>query len=161
MNSNNTIHFKNANFRNVKNAEIKIPLYAITCITGVSGSGKSTLAEIIVEGVKSNTPKLCKTVKNAELIKSVYFVNQSPIGKNSRSMVATYLDIYDEIRNFFANTESAENAGIPASYFSVNLQGGDVKLVKGQERTKLNLLIYQKHILLVMYVMENVFLRMF
>ena len=98
----NTLEFANANKNNLKNITVKIPLHALTLITGVSGSGKSTLVEEIIY------PRL------QEMDYKVTMIDQDPIGRTPRSNIATYTGVADHIRKLFAETNGAKMRGYKA-----------------------------------------------
>ena len=127
----NWMRFENINFRNIINQDVEVPLERITCITGVSGSGKSTLVSVIENCVASGKAIKCKNYSNPTKIKNVDFVNQKPIGKTSRSTVASYLDVFDNIRQLFSQTEYARINGFTASDFSLNVPGGRCESCQG------------------------------
>ena len=93
----------------MKNLDVKIPIGKITYISGVSGSGKSTLANVISETCSAGKPIHCKSYSSPINIKHSIRVNRQPIGKNPRSMIISYLGIYDAIRDLFAETDDAKN----------------------------------------------------
>lgn len=112
------LEFNDANKNNLKNISVKIPLRALTLITGVSGSGKSTLVEEIIY------PRL----KDMELeplgVSKVTMIDQDPIGRTPRSNIATYTGVADHIRKLFAATNGAKMRGYKAGRFSFNVKGG-------------------------------------
>ena len=114
----NTLEFANANKNNLKNISVKIPLRALTLITGVSGSGKSTLVEEIIY------PRLKEMDLNALGISKVTMIDQDPIGRTPRSNIATYTGVADHIRKLFAETNGAKLRGYKAGRFSFNVRGG-------------------------------------
>lgn len=127
------------NFRNIKNQNVKIPLERITCVTGVSGSGKSSLMYVIANSFSLKTNFFCGSILGIEKIKKVIEVNQKPIGKNPRSIIATYLEIYDSIRDIFANTENAKERGLENSNFSINIAAGRCECCQGTGIQKIEL----------------------
>ncbi len=119
---------KGATLHNLKNIEVAIPVGRLSVISGISGSGKSSLmrgclqpavAEALKRGARRN-PNL----SGVDQIEAVYEVDQSPIGKTSRSTPATYLKLFDDIRTLFAATPAARARGFTASRFSFNTEGG-------------------------------------
>ncbi|MFA5729719.1 MAG: excinuclease ABC subunit UvrA [Candidatus Paceibacterota bacterium] len=123
---------------NLKNVNVDIPLGRLVCLTGVSGSGKSTLMNNII--YKYVTGKLnrfkrdikVKEVKNIEYLNRVVRVDQSLIGRSSRSNPATYTKVYDEIRNLFAVTPEARMKGYKPGRFSFNRPGGRCENCEGK-----------------------------
>ena len=127
----NWLVLKGARGNNLKNVDIKIPLNTLTVVTGVSGSGKSSL--IIDTLYKALQRKVNKAVtfplpydsiEGIEHIRSVYAVDQEPIGKTPRSVPATYIKVFDDIRKLFALTEKARFRGLTPSHFSFNTKEG-------------------------------------
>jgi len=114
----NTLEFANANKNNLKNISVKIPLRALTLITGVSGSGKSTLVEEIIY------PRLKEMDLGEFGISKVTMIDQDPIGRTPRSNIATYTGVADHIRKLFAETNGAKLRGYKAGRFSFNVRGG-------------------------------------
>jgi len=116
---------------NLKNIDVKIPLGKFVCVTGVSGSGKSTLVnEIIYKTVSNNVyrskdkPGKYKRIKGLENIDKVVHISQSPIGRTPRSNPATYVGVFDDIRDVFASTKEAKIKGYDKGRFSFNVKGG-------------------------------------
>lgn len=138
---------KGARENNLKNIDIKLPLHSMTCITGVSGSGKSTLVKKIL--YPALRKKLGNTVDeigsfdmldgNIENIKGIEFVNQSPIGKSSRSNPVTYVKAYDEIRHLFAELSLSKQRGYKAKHFSFNVEGGRCDECQGEGTVKIEM----------------------
>lgn len=109
----------------VKSLKVEIPKGRLSAVTGVSGSGKTTMVlESLVPALDSLTgeKKLPEHVKmiDAEGIKSVKLIDATPIGINVRSTVATYANIHDELRKFFAKLDLAKEKGYKAGDFSYN-----------------------------------------
>ena len=116
---------------NLKNINVKIPLGTFVCVTGVSGSGKSTLInEILYKYVASNIykskvkPGKHKSIKGLENIDKVVQITQQPIGRTPRSNPATYVGVFDDIRDIFAETKEAKIRGYDKGRFSFNVKGG-------------------------------------
>lgn len=133
------ITISNINFRNINHQDVRIPIGAITCVTGVSGSGKTTLTSVIFECIKRKTPVYCEVFDSDNSIKRVLRVNQAPIGKTPRSTIVSYLEIYDEIRSLFAKTDTAKKLKIAASSFSMNVKGGRCECCQGTGLQKIEL----------------------
>lgn len=112
------LEFANANKNNLKNISVKIPLRALTLITGVSGSGKSTLVEEIIY------PRLQEMELSTLGISKVTMIDQDPIGRTPRSNIATYTGVADHIRKLFAETNGAKMRGYKSGRFSFNVKGG-------------------------------------
>jgi len=126
---------------NLKDIEAAIPLGRLTVLTGISGSGKSTLMHQCVAAVfnKQAKQKPYKKVSGEKSVKAVYEVDQSPIGKTSRSCPATYVKVFDHIRALFAQLPEARMRGFDASRFSFNTEGGRCPDCKGNGRIKLEM----------------------
>jgi excinuclease ABC subunit A len=127
---------------NLKNVDAAIPLGRLTVFTGISGSGKSSLMHSCVAAVfnrqtKSKPP--FQKVTGEKRIKACYEVDQSPIGKTSRSCPATYVKVFDHIRALFAQLPEARMRGFDASRFSFNTDGGRCPDCKGNGRVKLEM----------------------
>ena len=125
------LEIKGARENNLKNINVKIPLGTLTCITGVSGSGKSTLInEILYKSVASNLyhsklkPGKHKEIKGLENIDKVIQITQNPIGRTPRSNPATYVGVFDDIRDIFSETKEAKIRGYDKGRFSFNVKGG-------------------------------------
>ena len=126
---------------NLKNVTANIPLGRLTVLTGISGSGKSTLMHQCVAAVfnRQAKQKSFAKVTGEKSIRSTYEVDQSPIGKTSRSCPATYVKVFDHIRALFAQLPEARMRGFDASRFSFNTDGGRCPECKGNGRVKLEM----------------------
>lgn len=133
------LKFNNISFRNISQQNAIFPIGGITCITGVSGSGKSTLATAIAESLDKNTARKYGEICDGESIKRIIKVNQSPIGKTPRSTVASYLEIFDEIRMLFSKTSVAKGLKLSPSMFSMNVKGGRCECCQGTGLQKIEL----------------------
>ena len=125
------LEVKGAKENNLKNINVKFPLNKFICVTGVSGSGKSTLINEILyktlhkEIYKSkDIPGKCKEIKGIENIDKVVNISQDAIGRTPRSNPATYVGVFDDIRDVFANMKEAKVRGYDKSRFSFNVKGG-------------------------------------
>jgi excinuclease ABC subunit A len=163
----NWIEVRGARANNLKDLDVRFPVGRLSVITGISGSGKSTLMhdvilpmvreslgsarasradrgaspgcssgqpELFSEGAEKNTRGAC-----ASQIAAVYEVDQSPIGKTSRSTPGTYVKVFDEIRNLYAQLPLSRVRGYSASRFSFNAEGGRCETCKGQGVIKLEM----------------------
>lgn len=124
---------------NLKNLTVEFPLGKLICVTGVSGSGKSSLVHNTLYGAVENefgTYKdeigYHKKVTGLQNIDSVEMVDQSPIGRSSRSNPATYTKAFDGIRDLFANTRQSKIMGFEPGHFSFNVPGGRCENCKGE-----------------------------
>jgi excinuclease ABC subunit A len=127
--------------RNLKNIDARFPIGALTCVTGVSGSGKSTLVRDVLHpallralGQVGPTPGPYVALDGAQHVTSVLEIDQSPIGKTSRSVPATYTGIMDPLRELYAESTEARVRGFTASRFSFNSKDGQCPSCKGQGR---------------------------
>jgi excinuclease ABC subunit A len=118
---------------NLKNLTVAFPLHRFVCLSGVSGSGKSTLLrECLLPALRARLARSkapapdasAGTLAGARAIRAVYEVDQSPIGRTLRSIPATYVGFFDEIRRLFAQTPEARLRGYSASRFSFNSAQG-------------------------------------
>lgn len=134
------IKVEGAQEHNLKDIDVQFPLNCLTAVTGVSGSGKSTLVGDILY------PAICRHLEQTgpvpgthraiggslDRISQVEYVDQNPIGRNSRSNPVTYLKIYDDIRKLMAEQQYAKISGYTASHFSFNQEGGRCPECQGE-----------------------------
>lgn len=138
--SHNIITVRGARANNLKGIDVDFPLNVMTVVSGVSGSGKSTLVrDILYRSLKrlyggvGETPGQCEAIEGAtKLLTGVEFIDQNPIGKSSRSNPATYLKVYDDIRQLFARQPLSKQMGFTAGHFSFNSEGGRCEECKGE-----------------------------
>jgi excinuclease ABC subunit A len=144
----NWIEIRGARANNLKNIDVRLPVGRLSVITGISGSGKSTLMHDVIwpavrdqlnERKRAGDGDLFKLVSGAQEIEAVYEVDQSPIGKTSRSTPGTYVKVFDEIRNLYAQLPVSRMRGYSASRFSFNAEGGRCETCKGQGVIKLEM----------------------
>ncbi|MBQ1629486.1 MAG: excinuclease ABC subunit UvrA [Treponema sp.] len=123
---------------NLKDVSIDVKLGTFTCITGVSGSGKSTLMSDVLYPVLSN--KIMRTnypvgaykeVHGTSHIDKVINIDQSPIGRTPRSNPATYVGVFDSIRDLFAELPESKANGYTKGRFSFNVKGGRCENCQG------------------------------
>jgi excinuclease ABC subunit A len=146
------LEIKGASLHNLRKVDARIPLHALSVITGVSGSGKSSLARDVLlcnlqramghpgrRGRGSNEVRAagfeargCDGISGWEGISRVLEVDQTPIGKTPRSCPATYIGFWDSIRRLYAETSDARIRGFTASRFSFNTAGGRCEACEGQ-----------------------------
>lgn len=136
-----------ATANNLKNVDVAIPLGRLTVLTGVSGSGKSSLmhgalSPAVREKISKSKAKIVrawKSITGFENLQTVHEVDQSPIGKTSRSCPATYVGIWDDIRKLFAQVPLARTRGYTAGRFSFNTEGGRCETCGGNGEIKVEM----------------------
>lgn len=135
-----------ASHHNLKNIDVTIPLEALTVVTGVSGSGKSSLIIDILYSALSNALHRShlsigkhKTITGMEHIDKIIAIDQSPIGRSSRSNPATYIKLFDDIRSLFAKLPSSLAEGFAKSRFSFNLSDGNCSRCKGMGYVRIDM----------------------
>jgi len=150
------LRIKGASANNLKNIDVSIPIGRLTVISGISGSGKSSFMRGVLKPAvdaglakpnagkngkkgKSGKTKNWKSIEGVELLEAVYEVDQSPIGKTSRSTPATYVKVFDDIRKLFEQLPEARARGYTASRFSFNTEGGRCEACKGNGLIKLEM----------------------
>ena len=142
------IEIHGARAHNLKNVDVRFPVGRLSVITGISGSGKSTLMHEVLwpavrDALNEKKPagenRLFEEVSGLSKIEAAYEVDQSPIGKTSRSTPATYIKVFDEIRNLYAQLPVSRVRGYSASRFSFNAEGGRCETCKGQGVIKLEM----------------------
>ncbi|MDR3406476.1 MAG: excinuclease ABC subunit UvrA [Chthoniobacter sp.] len=134
------LEVKGAHLHNLKDVDVKFPIGRLSVVTGISGSGKSTLMRGVLKPAvtanlkrnrKIETPG-CRSITGVEHLEAAYEVDQSPIGKTSRSTPATYIKVFDEIRSLYAQMPLSRIRGYTASRFSFNAEGGRCDTCQGQ-----------------------------
>ena len=141
------LEIKGATEHNLKNIDVKIPLGNFVCVTGVSGSGKSSLVnEILYKSVFKNIypkskvfPGKCKKIKGIDEIDKVVQISQDPIGRTPRSNPATYVGLFDDIRDLLAQTKEAKIRGFDKGRFSFNVKGGRCEACYGDGVKKIEM----------------------
>ncbi|NLP00365.1 MAG: excinuclease ABC subunit UvrA [Clostridiaceae bacterium] len=131
---------------NLKNIDVSFPLGVFTCVTGVSGSGKSSLINEILYKVLAKrlnrartVPGKYDTVEGIEYLDKIIDIDQSPIGRTPRSNPATYIGVFDLIRDLFASTPEAKMRGYKKGRFSFNVSGGRCESCKGDGTVKVEM----------------------
>src|SRR3989454_2075751 len=116
---------------NLKDIDVGIPLERLVCITGVSGSGKSTLVQDVLyaalrkaKGKPTETPGTFRELRGHARIEDVVMVDQTPIGRTTRSNPASYVGAWDAIRNIYAKEPLAKERKYTAGTFSFNSGNG-------------------------------------
>ena len=140
------IKIRGARENNLKNVDVEIPLGVMTCVTGVSGSGKSSLVnEILYKRLARDLnrarviPGKHNAIDGLEQLDKVIAIDQSPIGRTSRSNPATYTGVFDLIRDLFASTADAKARGYKKGRFSFNVKGGRCEACAGDGILKIEM----------------------
>jgi excinuclease ABC subunit A len=133
------VEIRGARENNLKDLAVRVPLGGFVCVTGVSGSGKSTLVqEVLYKGLNRllhggrEKPGAHDKISGYMALEKVVVIDQSPIGRTSRSNPVTYTGVFDEIRRLYAMTKEAKARGYSPGRFSFNLKGGRCELCEGQ-----------------------------
>jgi len=132
---------------NLKNLTVKFPLGKLICVTGVSGSGKSTLVtdtlypalKRVLNPESREKAGEYKSLKGADQVRQVMLVDQSPIGRTSRSNPATYTGVFTQVRELFAETKEAKLKGFTPTHFSFNTKGGRCEVCEGQGQIRVQM----------------------
>ena len=140
------IKITGASENNLKNVTAEIPIGTLTVVTGVSGSGKSSLVTDTLTPALANRVNRAhrkvgkfKKLEGVELIDKVISIDQSPIGRTPRSNPATYIGLWDDIRNLFASTQESKARGYGPGRFSFNVAGGRCEACKGDGQKKIEM----------------------
>lgn len=135
-----------AHQNNLKNVNARFPLGTLTVVTGVSGSGKSSLVtEVLTHSIQHHLgkprvkPGQARAIKGLEEIDKLIEISQEPIGRTPRSNPATYVGVFDDIRDLFAQTKEAKMLGFTKSQFSFNVKGGRCEACQGDGVRKISM----------------------
>ncbi len=139
----NRLTVKNADRYNLKNLTVSFPTGCLTTVTGPSGSGKSTLIFEVLANSSHNLPSPTNQVEGLEAFSRIIEIEQTAVTKMKRSNVATYSDVYTEIRSIFATTAAAKKAGLTAKHFSFNTPGGRCENCGGLGYVDSNMLFFK------------------
>jgi excinuclease ABC subunit A len=141
------IRIRGAREHNLKGVDVDIPLGKLVAVTGVSGSGKSTLIRNClfnryqrdVRGIAGLETGKVDSLEGTELVYDMELVDQSPIGRSSRSNPATYTKAWDEIRKLLSETTAAKLNNVTAGMFSFNTNGGRCDVCEGAGTVKIDM----------------------
>jgi len=137
---------KGARQHNLADLDVDLPIGNFTAITGVSGSGKSTLMhDVLYKGLVRRmndtdvNPGEHDDIEGLEQVETVRLIDQSPIGRTPRSNPATYTNVFDHIRELFAETSLSKQRGYEKGRFSFNVKGGRCEACGGQGNVKIEM----------------------
>jgi len=140
------VAIEGARQHNLKDVDVQVPLGVFCCVTGVSGSGKSTLVnEVLYKAVANRLhrakqrPGAHRRITGLDQLDKIIAVDQSPIGRTPRSNPATYIGLFDQIRDLFAKTPEARARGYKAGRFSFNVKGGRCEVCRGDGQIKIEM----------------------
>ena len=144
--SDDALTVKGARQHNLADLDVDLPIGNFTAITGVSGSGKSTLMhDVLYKGLVRRmndtdvNPGEHDDIEGIEEIETVRLIDQSPIGRTPRSNPATYTNVFDHIRELFAETSLSKQRGYEKGRFSFNVKGGRCEACGGQGNVKIEM----------------------
>ena len=140
------IQIEKAAQHNLKEVDVKFPLGVFCAVTGVSGSGKSTLVNEILHKAVANRlhrakqrPGAHRRVTGLDQIDKIINIDQSPIGRTPRSNPATYIGLFDSIRELYSKTQEARARGYKPGRFSFNVKGGRCEVCRGDGQIKIEM----------------------
>lgn len=131
---------------NLKDISVSFPLGTFICVTGVSGSGKSSLVHDVLYSALARrfysvTERAGKfrEIEGINNISDILLLDQTPIGRSSKSNPVTYIKAYDDIRKVISSTWDARAKGFTPSHFSFNVTGGRCEVCQGEGRQKIEM----------------------
>jgi excinuclease ABC subunit A len=140
------VEIEGAAQHNLKGIDVKFPLGVFCCVTGVSGSGKSTLVtDVLFKAVANRLHRTRqragahRRISGLEQLDKIIYVDQSPIGRTPRSNPATYIGLFDQIRDLFSKTQEARARGYKPGRFSFNVKGGRCEVCRGDGQIKIEM----------------------
>jgi excinuclease ABC subunit A len=140
------LELEGATMNNLHDVSVRIPLGSFVCITGVSGSGKSSLVTETLYPALANRlnkaqlkPGPFRVLRGLEHLDKVIDIDQQPIGRTPRSNPATYVKLFDLIRELFASSPEAKLRGYDAGRFSFNLKGGRCEACEGNGEKRIDM----------------------
>ncbi|MFL5868212.1 MAG: excinuclease ABC subunit UvrA, partial [Thermoleophilaceae bacterium] len=140
------VEIEGASQHNLQDIDVKLPLGVFCCVTGVSGSGKSTLVnEVLFKAVANRLhrakqrPGDHRRIHGLEAVDKIINIDQSPIGRTPRSNPATYIGLFDHIRELYSKTQEARARGYKPGRFSFNVKGGRCEVCRGDGQIKIEM----------------------
>ena len=140
------VEIEGASQHNLRGIDVKLPLGVFCCVTGVSGSGKSSLVnEVLYKAVANRLhrakqrPGAHRRIRGLEQIDKIINIDQSPIGRTPRSNPATYIGLFDHIRELYSRTQEARARGYKPGRFSFNVKGGRCEVCRGDGQIKIEM----------------------
>ena len=140
------IQVEGASQHNLRGIDVKVPLGVFCAVTGVSGSGKSTFVnEVLFKAVANRLhrakqrPGAHRRISGLDQVDKIINIDQSPIGRTPRSNPATYIGLFDHIRELYSRTQEARARGYKPGRFSFNVKGGRCEVCRGDGQIKIEM----------------------